>query len=82
MPVLEAPLLDPWQGQNAESASTSSPSETAQSHRDVRETVTEILGYDIFEEGVLAAGYREMAGESLSLAEASLSASVETLPED
>lgn len=83
MPVLEAEVLDPWQGHETESKSTSSvTTEAATTSRDLREMLAGILGYDILEAEALAAGYRELAGEALDLASASLDAQIETLPED
>jgi hypothetical protein len=54
--------------------------EVAAPPRTVIETVTAILGYDVLASE--AEGYREMADESIRIAEGNLAASAETLPKE
>ena len=42
----------------------------------------EILGYDIFEETLMAEGYREMGAEMLSISENTSAAMFEALPDE
>ena len=48
--------------------------------RDVAKRVNEILGYDIFEEVLMAEGYRAMADEMLLISESTAAATFEALP--
>lgn len=47
---------------------------------EVIERVTEILGYDLFEDALMAEGYAEFSDEMLAFSESTLHAQNESLP--
>ena len=57
-------------------------SASSASGKSVIEVVIEILGYDIFEQELIAKGSWEMAEESLHISESNLAAGYETFPSE
>lgn len=49
---------------------------------EVIDRVNSILGYDMLEAALMAEGYAELGGEMLLIAESTITAQAETLPQD
>lgn len=73
-------LFKGWEWRSASSAGIARRKESPVRRSRVFERLREILGYDVRDQQLLAEGYRELADESLMLAESTLAVGIEALP--